>query len=174
MKCAYYDPDTLEVTSYGTISEEAFEIVSAEGRPIISVGEFPEGFKPWLYDVDPVEKVLVLSANPRPDPTVPPPLPDPRSMIRPISDRQFYQHAAIEGFIAQADALAAVQSGFIPAPFQAFIDRITDPDEKFNVTMLFAGATTYYRQHHYAEMFGIAFGLTAEQVDTFWIEAAKL
>lgn len=172
MKCVYYNPDTLEVTSYGAISPEAFEIVSAEGRPIISVDEFPEGFKPWLYDVDPVEKVLVLSANPRPDPTSPPPIPEPQ--IPPISDRQFYQQAALGGYITQSDALAAVQTGFIPAILQQLVDETLDPEEKFNAQMLLAGATVFYRQHPLTTHIGEAFGLSTEQLDNFWIEAAKL
>lgn len=174
MNCIRFDPKTFAVTGYGTISPESFEAAVDEGQSIISVDKFPANFALHLYDVDPETKTPVLSANPRPDPAAPPPPPDPRSLIQPISDRQFYQQAALQGFISREDAIAAVQSGFIPAPFQQFIDNMTDPDDKYNATMLFAGATTYYRQHHYTEMFGIAFGLTPEQVDTFWTEASRL
>lgn len=172
MKCVYYNPDTLEVTSYGAISEEAFEIVSGEGRPIIQVDEVPEDFKLWLYDVDPVAKALVLSPNPRPDPSAPPPIPEPQ--IPPISDRQFYQQAALGGYITQSDALAAVQTGFIPAILQQLVDETLDPEEKFNAQMLLAGATIFYRQHQLTGRIGEAFGLTPVELDQFWKDAAKL
>lgn len=174
MKCVYYNPQTLEVSSYGTISPEAFAIVSEEGRPIISVDEFPEGFAPWLYDVDPAAKTLVLSPNPRPDPTAPPPVPDPGDGIPPISDRQFYQQAAIDGYITQADALAAVQSGFIPAILQQIVDNTLDPAEKFDAEMHLAGATIFYRHHHLTVKIGAAFGLSSGDLDDFWRNAAKL
>lgn len=174
MKCAYYDPQTLEVTSAGTISQEAFEIVSGEERPIIVVDDFPEGFAVWLYDVDPVTKTLVLSPNPRPDPTIPPPVPDPNLTIPPISDRQFYQQAALDGYITQTDALSAVQTGFIPSILQQIVDAILDPAEKFGAEMLLSGATVFSRYHHLTDRIGAAFGLTASQLDQFWTDAAKL
>lgn len=174
MKFVEYDPNTLETVCFGDSSPEALQAAIEAGRPLTAVTEFPADFALHLYNVDPVTKELVKADTPRPDPNGPNPPIDPRSQIMPISDRQFFQKAAIDGFITKEDALSAVQSGFIPAPIQQFIDSITDPDDKFNATMLFAGATTYYRQHHYTELFGIAFGLTPEQVDTFWIEAAKL
>lgn len=174
MKFVQYNPETYEAVCYGESTSEALDAAIEAGQWIITLDALPEDFALHLYDVDPEAKTLVRSDPPRPDPNDPGPPIDPRSQIMPISDRQFYQKAAIDGYITREDALAAVQSGFIPAPFQQFIDGITDPDQKFSATMLFAGATQYYRQHHYTELFGIAFGLTAEQVDDFWIEAAKL
>lgn len=174
MKCVYYNPQTLEVSSYGTISPEAFAIVSEEGRPIISVEDFPDGFAPWLYDVDPSTKSLVLSPNPRPDPTAPPVIPDPESIIPTISDRQFYQQAALAGYITKADALAAVQSGFIPAILQQIVDNTLDPAEKFDAEMLLSGATEFKRGHPLTIKIGGAFGLSDDQLDQFWRDAAKL
>lgn len=99
------------------------------------------------------------------------PLPE---VIPNISDRQFFQQAAIEGFITQEEALAAVQTGTIPASLQAIVDTIQDPNEKFAAKMLLAGATTFQRNHPLTEAVGQAFGKTSEQVNTFFKDASLL
>lgn len=173
MNFVEYNPNTLEVVCFGEGAAETLEAIINDGAPIITLNDLPSDFAIHLYDVDIAKKELVKAPVARPDPNLPI-VPDPRSLIMPVSRRQFFQKAAIDGYITREDALAAVQTGFIPPPFQDFIDRITDPDEKFNATMLFSGASEFFRQHHLTELFGIAFGLTAEQVDTFWAEAARL
>lgn len=163
MNCVRYDPDTFQVTGYGTISEESFSAVVDEGRPIIAIDAFPEGFAIHLYDVDPETKTLVLSASPRPDPAAPlPELPE-RNRLKPLSDRQFFQKAALDGYITKEDALAAVQTGFIPAPIQAFIDEMQDPDVRFDATMFFSGGTIFYRPHPLVEGVLMDFGLQDEE-----------
>lgn len=174
MKFVEYDPNTYAVVCYGESSEESIDASIDAGRPIIAIDQLPDDFGLHLYDVDPTTKTMVRAAEDRPDPFAPLPPIDPRSQIMPISDRQFYQKAAIDGYISREDAIKAVQSGFVPSIFQEVIDGMVNPEEKFNATMLFAGATVYYRQHHYTELFGVALGLTSEEVDTFWIDAAKL
>lgn len=91
-----------------------------------------------------------------------------------ISDRQFFQQAAVLGIITQAEALAAVQTGTIPAVLQTIVDGIEDPDEKFAATMLLSGATTFERAHPFTEAVGDALGWTSEQIDQFFIAAAQL
>ena len=93
---------------------------------------------------------------------------------REISDRQFYQQAAIAGMITKEDALAAVRTGFIPAPLQAVVDTVANPDEKFLAEMLLSGATIYKREHPLTDAIGAAFNMTPDDVDAFFIEAAKL
>lgn len=91
-----------------------------------------------------------------------------------ISDRQFFQQAAIQGFISQEDALQAVKTGFIPAPLQAIVDTITDPTDKFNAEMLLSGATEFQRNHPLTSVIGTAFGMTEEDINTFFRTASNL
>lgn len=91
-----------------------------------------------------------------------------------ISDRQFFQQAAIQGFITEEDALQAVKTGFIPAPLQAIVDTITDPTEKFNAQMLLSGATEFQRNHPLTSVIGTAFGMTEEDINTFFRSASNL
>lgn len=108
-----------------------------------------------------------LDAGNTPAPYAPPP---PQT----ISDRQFFQQAAIDGLITQAEALAAVQTGTIPASLQAIVDGIADADQRFAATMLLAGATVFERYHPLTEAVGAAFGWTSAQIDTFFTQAAGL
>lgn len=106
-------------------------------------------------------------------------MPEPAdALVRPtladISDRQFYQQAAIAGMITKEDALAAVRTGFIPAPLQAVVDTIAGADQKFLAEMLLSGATIYKREHPLTDAIGAAFSMTPDDVDAFFIEAAKL
>ncbi len=91
-----------------------------------------------------------------------------------ISDRQFFQQAAIQGFITQEDALQAVKTGFIPATLQVIVDTITDPTEKFNAQMLLSGATEFQRNHPLTSVIGTAFGMTEEDINTFFRSASNL
>lgn len=173
MNFVRYDPNNKEVVCYGTIDPETMQLSIEAGFPIITVDEYPADFAIHLYDVDPETKALVLSPNPRPDPNAPI-LPPTVSGIRPISDRQFYQQAAIDGYISQADALAAVQTGFIPGPLQAIVDQISDADEKFNAQMILSGATTFYRDHPLTDQIGAALGMAPEGIDQFFRSAVAL
>lgn len=100
-----------------------------------------------------------------------PPLPQPPEMI---SDRQFFQQAAIAGLITQAEALSAVQTGAIPAVLQSVVDSITDPGQQFAATMMLSGATIFERNHPLTEAVGAYLGWTSAQVDQFFIAAAQL
>lgn len=102
------------------------------------------------------------------------PDPDPVPVPQVISDRQFFQQAAILGVITQDEALAAVQTGAIPAVLQTVVDGITDPDQKFAATMLLSGATIFERYHPFTNAVGAALGWTSDQVDQFFVAASKL
>lgn len=91
-----------------------------------------------------------------------------------ISDRQFFQALALRGIITEEDALAAVQTGFVPPPVQAIIDTITDPAEKFAAKMLVSGATVYERSNSLVTYFGASLGWTEAQIDEFFVFAASL
>jgi len=94
--------------------------------------------------------------------------------IKPVTDKQFYLKAAFRGMISQDDALKAVQTGFIPAPMQAYIDNIQEPDIRYAATMLFAGETTIYFQHPLIQGFFMDQGMDAEAMELFFKEAEFL
>lgn len=105
-----------------------------------------------------------------PNPYVPPPPPVPQQ----ISDRQFFQQAAVDGIITQQEALAAVATGTIPAVLQTIVDGIQDADDKFAATMLLSGATIFERSHPLTDAVGAALGWTSAQIDQFFMSASEL
>lgn len=88
-----------------------------------------------------------------------------------ISDRQFFQTLAERGLITQAEALAAVKTGDIPAAMTAIVADMP-PEGQFQAEMLLSGATEFRRSHALVEAFGAAMGWSANDIDVFWIEAA--
>lgn len=103
---------------------------------------------------------------------MPPPAPPPTMPI--ISDRQFFQQAAIDGIITQAEALAAVKTGEVPVVLQTIVDGIPDDTERFAAQMLLSGATTFNRNHPLTEAVGQSLGWSAQQIDNFFLSAALL
>jgi hypothetical protein len=98
----------------------------------------------------------------------------PPPIIPDVSDRQFFQQAAMQGIITQAEALAAVQTGTIPPVLQAVVDGIENADEKFAAQMILSGATIFQRDAPLTASLGAAFGWTPEQIDSFFLAAAAL
>lgn len=115
-------------------------------------------YQAWLADGGVV--------TPAPPPVVPVP--------QIISDRQFFQMAAMAGLVTMDEALAAVQTGAIPAVLQTVVDGITDPAQQFGAKMLLSGATQFERYHPLTEAVGAHLGWTSEQIDQFYIQAAQL
>jgi hypothetical protein len=100
---------------------------------------------------------------------VSPPAPVPET----ISDRQFFQALALQGTISQAEALAAVKTGTIPAVLQTAISSLTGNDA-FNAEMLLSGATEFKRSHPLTVAIGAAQGMNPAQIDAFFQFAAGL
>lgn len=100
---------------------------------------------------------------------------DPSSLPVPeeISDRQFAQQLAVAGLISQAEALAFVKTGDIPAALMAIVNSLPS-DQQFAAKMLISGATTYNINHPLVGMVAAANGWTDEQTKTFWRAAAAL
>lgn len=90
-----------------------------------------------------------------------------------ISDRQFFQQLAVNGTITQAEALAAVQTGAIPAVLEAFVDALPEADQ-FGARMLLSGATVFLRDHPLTAAIGAAQGMDSAEIDAFFIAADKL
>jgi len=105
----------------------------------------------------------------------PPVRPDPLPMMlvpRSISDRQFFQQLAVAGIISEAEALAS-NAAVIPAPLLAIIDEMPE-DQQFGVKMLVSGATSFERDNPVTVAIGSAHGMTADQIDAFFVAAAAL
>lgn len=100
--------------------------------------------------------------------------PQPPFVPQIISDRQFFQQAAISGIITEDEALAAVSIGAIPTVLQTIVDGIPDPSQQFAAKMLLSGATTFDRSHPLTEVVRVSLEWTIEQIDQFFINAAQL
>lgn len=131
-----------------------------EIRPDLADGEIYTGF---------TDEIMVTKVKRTWSKAVPP-VPVPET----ISDRQFFQALAESPFkiITQEEALAAVKTGDLPASMIAMIQALPDA-AKFSAEMILSGATEFRRSHPLVAAFGTAFGWTSEQIDAFWIEAAK-
>lgn len=90
-----------------------------------------------------------------------------------VSDRQFFQQAALMGFITQEEALAAVSTGAIPATFSEVIGKMFD-DNQFAAKMMVSGATVFERNHPLTLVFGELMGLNKDELDDLFIGASKL
>ena len=102
-------------------------------------------------------------------PPPPPPVPIPGA----VSDRQFFQALALSNLITREEALAAVKTGDIPAALQAVIDGLAEA-ERFQATMLLAGAVEFRRDHALVEVVRLARGMTPAQVDDLFRLAGSL
>lgn len=91
-----------------------------------------------------------------------------------ISRRQFFHQLAVMSLITNADALAALQGGTIPAPLQAIIDQLPTENDRFEAQMFIVGAQNFNRLHPLSETVRLSLGWSVEQKDDFWREAAKL
>lgn len=91
-----------------------------------------------------------------------------------ISDRQFFQKLALDGVITKSEALAAVRTGDIPAAMQAIVDQITDADQRFAAEMLLSGATVFQRGNYLTEAVRTSRGMTSDECDQFFRDAAAL
>ena len=109
----------------------------------------------------------VAAYDPEQMPSAPEPVPEV------ISDRQFFQQLALDGYITQAEALAAVRTGALPPVLADLLDHM-DEAERFGAEMLLSGATEFRRDHPMTAVIGEARGLTPDEVDDFFRRAAAL
>lgn len=101
-----------------------------------------------------------------------PPPPDPIP-VNEISDRQFFQQLAIAGVITEAEALAAVQTGTIPAALLTFIETMPVEDQ-FAAKMLVSGAVIFKRDHPMTGALAEGMQWTDEQLNGLWEAASQL
>jgi hypothetical protein len=154
-------------------------LVVIEGQIVTNVVEVPDDWTPedtrWqpqgigvLSDTGWIGDTYVNGEFIKPVPPTP-------EIIVPqiISDRQFFQQLAVLGLITQAEALAAVKTGDIPATLQGLVSTLP-VDQQFSAEMLLSGAVSFDRKHPLTVYFGQAMSWTDAQLDTLWIEANKL
>ena len=98
----------------------------------------------------------------------------PAPVIQPISRRQFFQQAAIGGFITDDEALLAVQVGAIPTAILNVVNTLPSANDQFAAKMVLSGAATFDRSHPLVSAVGASMNLTSSQVDTFFIAASHL
>jgi hypothetical protein len=89
------------------------------------------------------------------EPYVPPPEP-----LRPLTARQL--------------RLGLVLNGISLPSVEAAIDAIEDPTDREVARIEWEYATTFERSHPLVNQIGAALGLTPEQIDAMWAEAAAL
>jgi hypothetical protein len=101
-------------------------------------------------------------------------LPPPQKQVpASVSDRQFFQQAALMGFITQEEALAAVSTGAIPATLSEAIGKMPD-DNQFAAKMMVSDTTIFEHNHPLTLMFGELMGLNKDELDDLFIGASKL
>lgn len=149
--------------TYQSMNETNTFVVKIDGDDrfefiIDADGPLQAEYQAWLANGNTLEPYVIPSA---PVPQI-------------ISDRQFFQQAAVAGIITQVEAVAAVATGTIPSMLQMIVDGLPDADQKFAATMLLAGATQFERSHPLTIAVGAHLGLSAAQVDDFFIAAAQL
>jgi hypothetical protein len=97
-----------------------------------------------------------------------------KPIIHAISNVQFFQQLAAIEAITQAEALAAVGRGAIPAALQRVVDATADPAQQFAANMLLTGTATFWRDHPMTNAIGTSLGMTAAQMDDLFVAAAAL
>lgn len=110
-----------------------------------------------------------LSVPNTPNPVPLPPVVVPQS----VSRRQFYQAAAQEGLITQAEALAVLATGVIPPSLSAIIATLP-ASSQFAAQMAIVGAESYLRSDPLVASLGVAMNQTPAQLDALFTLAASL
>jgi len=151
---------------YWIVGDDASQVYSSASAATVGTGD--KAYKAWLAQgnaptriatMDELKDVLIAAGV--------------IDVPQTISDRQFFQQLAIAKVISQEEALAAVKTGDIPAALSGFIAALDDA-ARFNAEMLLSGATVFQRNHPLTNAVAMAQGMTADQVDEFFRQAAKL
>jgi hypothetical protein len=90
-----------------------------------------------------------------------------------VSDRQFFQGAAQAGLISQAEALAMMQTGAIPAALAAAVGTLP-AEQQFAAKMAIIGNRVFARADALVASLGAAMGQTPAQIDALFTLAATL
>jgi hypothetical protein len=110
---------------------------------------------------------LAAGNTPTPAPTVAPTVPTQ------ISRRQFFQAAAQNGLISNAEALALVSSGTLPSSLATAISALPAANQ-FAAQMAILGDQIFNRSDTLIVALGAAMGETPAQIDALFTLAASL
>lgn len=91
-----------------------------------------------------------------------------------ISDRQFFHALALEDYISEDEALAAVKTGAIPATLEAVIEAIPYARERFAARMHLSGSVEFRYSHPLVAQLGAALGWSEAQRAALWRLAGSL
>lgn len=148
---------TILSARYSNPDRSAVEAMTVEaGAVALSSADTPEAWAAMLEAVTP-------------EPYQAPAAPVPQE----ISRRQFAQILAIKGHISEAEALALISVGAIPAALEPALAAMA-PADQFAAKMLLVGATTLVRSHPMVATIGQGLGWTSEQIDDIWRSGAAL
>lgn len=113
-------------------------------------GPDPILFTAHAYDIEPHGRELFNRAQAgefgQIEAYTAPPVPEP-IVVDAISDRQFALQARDLGFLTQAEAVAFVSSGSLPALLVAFIASLPTQSARDDAEITIAGATVLERRH---------------------------
>jgi len=90
-----------------------------------------------------------------------------------VSSRQFFQQLAKDGDCTEAEALAYVQTGALPAVLSTVINGLPE-SIRFDVRMEVIGANEFYRSTPTVDLVGYLLGKDSSALDRIWRLASKL
>jgi len=114
--------------------------------------------------------IIALYANPQEGRTDPEPLPDTDPEVAAFLNPP----PPMPTLTSRQLRLGLVLNGISLSSVEAAIDAIEDPTDREVARIEWEYATTFERSHPLIEQVGTALGLTPEQIDDMWSEAAEL
>lgn len=114
--------------------------------------------------------IIAVYANPQEGRTDPDPLPE----TDPEAQAFLNPPPPMPVLTARQLRLGLVLNGISLSSVEAAIDAIEDPTDREVARIEWEYATTFERSHPLVNQIGAALGLTPEQIDDMWTEAATL
>lgn len=184
MKIYHYDGST----GYLISSEEAYQTDPLEsekqGHPVYVIPALattlippvaPTG-KVAYFDQDNFPHTWKLKDIPTYENEPQPPTTPPETVIPAISRRQFWQQLGLIGWIEKGEALAFMQSGTLPAVFEAAVQSLDQQDPtgvlQFKARMAFM-ANEYDRTNSFVPLIGQLFNKSDTEIDALFLGASQ-
>lgn len=84
-----------------------------------------------------------------------------------VTDRQFFQAAALAGMITKDEAIAMIASGVLPAALNSAMATLPI-DQQFAAKMKTIGARLFQRSDPFLNVLGAAMGKTSSDIDALF------
>lgn len=132
----------------------------------------------WIpFTADPNDKgtffdVAELYNEMKEDPSILPYVPPSPEVPAQITRRQCAMMMLSQNMITGQEAILMTQSGIPPANVQTYFDAMPEPQR--TMAIIDFAATNYYRNNPLLSDLMLANGMTEQQVDQFFIDAAAL